>query len=74
VFSGCLSNSNNFEGSIIIENGPFRTETSSVSETDFAVHCIIDSPSKSKRIYAQDGKVSKSQLTPIKTGLFQVRR
>ena len=54
---------------------------SSVSETDFAVHCIIKSPSKTnlnspstpKRIYAIDGKVSKSQLTPIKTGLFQVK-
>lgn len=53
---------------------------SSVSETDFAVHCIIKSPSRTnlnspstpKRIYAVDGKVSKSQLTPIKTGLFQV--
>jgi hypothetical protein len=55
-------------GSLIIENG------STVSETDFSVHCAIESPSKSgKRVYAQDGKVAKNQLTPVKAGFFQVR-
>ena len=53
------------EGPIIIETG------ASVNETDFSVS---DSPSKlAKRVYAQDGKVAKYQLTPVKTGLFQVR-
>ena len=56
------------EGPIIIETG------ASVNETDFSVGCVSDSPSKlAKRVYAQDGKVAKYQLTPVKTGLFQVR-
>ena len=68
-------------GSLIIETADDDNHFSGnqlmptiVSETDFAVHCMINSPSKvSKRIYAHEGKVSKSQLTPIKTGLFQVQ-